>query len=192
MPDSPRTRPSRSTRTLHVFADGGLVVDGVRLSCTLGRSGISDRKVEGDGATPVGLFPVRSLWFRHEYGRPVSALPAHPIGRRHGWCDDPGRSDYNRPVRLPFGGSHEVMRRDDRLYDLVLTIGHNDRPVRAGGGSAVFVHLMSPERASTEGCVALRRLDLEWLLHRIRPGDLIRVHRPGCRTPSLPPRQDLR
>lgn len=192
MPISPRMRPSRSPRVIHVFADGHLVAGHVRLSCTLGRNGISAEKVEGDGATPAGLFPVRRLWFRPEYGRPATKLPRHPISRGHGWCDDPRRSDYNRPVRLPFAGSHEVMRRSDHLYDLVLTIGHNDSPARSGRGSAVFLHLMSPERSPTGGCIALRRRDLVWLLGRIRPGDLIRIHRSVCRTPGLPPRQGLR
>ena len=174
--------PSRRARILHVFADGFMVADGRRLRCTLGRGGIRSDKREGDGATPVGLYPVRQLNYRrNRAGRPATALPARPIMRSHGWCDDPASPLYNRPVRLPFPASHERLWRDDRLYDAVISIGHNDRPAMPHMGSAVFVHVMSPEGAPTEGCVALAPGDMAWLLQRLGPGDISVFSRNGCK-----------
>ena len=49
------------------------------------------------------------------------------------------------------------MWREDGLYDLVVILGHNDAPVIPGHGSAIFLHVMSPEGLPTAGCVALTR-----------------------------------
>ena len=77
-----------------------------------------------------------------------------------GWCDDPGDAAYNRAVTLPYRASAESMWRADGLYDLVVITGHNDDPVVPGRGSAIFIHLASPDYGPTEGCVALSRPDL--------------------------------
>ena len=67
------------------------------------------------------------------------------------------------------------MTRDDALYDLVLVLGHNDRPRVKGRGSAIFVHLARPGYAPTAGCIALSRHDLLMLLAELRRGSAIRV-----------------
>jgi L,D-peptidoglycan transpeptidase YkuD (ErfK/YbiS/YcfS/YnhG family) len=56
------------------------------------------------------------------------------------------------------------MWRADGLYDLVVILGHNDEPVVPGAGSAIFMHVASPDYGATEGCVALARDDLLALL----------------------------
>jgi L,D-peptidoglycan transpeptidase YkuD (ErfK/YbiS/YcfS/YnhG family) len=102
-------------------------------------------------------------------------LPTAPIAADDGWCDDPADPAYNRPVRLPYAGRHERLWRDDRLYDLVLVIGHNDDPVVAGAGSAVFVHVARPDWAPTAGCVALALPDLLTLLTVCQPGAMLTI-----------------
>jgi L,D-peptidoglycan transpeptidase YkuD (ErfK/YbiS/YcfS/YnhG family) len=186
-------RPSRRPRIFHVFADGFMIVDGRRLPCALGRGGVRTDKREGDGATPAGLFPLRCVHYRtHRAGTPLTALSRQPILRSHGWCDDPASPLYNRLVRLPFPARHERLWRQDRLYDALVTIGHNDRPARPGRGSAVFIHIMHPEGEPTDGCVALRPPDMRWLLRRTKPGDMVRIAPPERKSPGLPLRQDLR
>lgn len=148
---------------------GMLVADALALPCALGRSGITRLKREGDGASPFGVFALRKLYFRPDrLARPRCRLDTQAITPDLGWCDDPASVHYNAPVRLPFGGSHERMWRDDHLYDLVIVIGHNDDPTpRKPLGSAIFMHLARPDFAATEGCVALSRTDLMRLLGRI-------------------------
>jgi L,D-peptidoglycan transpeptidase YkuD (ErfK/YbiS/YcfS/YnhG family) len=86
-----------------------------------------------------------------------------------GWCDALKHRRYNRPVPLPFSDSHERMWRDDHLYDRVVEIGWNDRPVIRGRGSAIFLHLARPGYTPTEGCVAVSRADMMKLLPLIGP-----------------------
>ncbi len=128
---------------------------------TIGRSGIIAEKVEGDGGTPVGRFPFRRVFFRPERLKAFeTVLPLTPITRQDGWCDDVTHIDYNRHITLPHPARHEELWRDDNLYDVILVVGHNDEPPIAGKGSAIFVHLRSPDHKPTEGCVALDREDL--------------------------------
>jgi L,D-peptidoglycan transpeptidase YkuD (ErfK/YbiS/YcfS/YnhG family) len=144
-----------------VGADGRLSVAGRQFRCALGRAGLSPLQREGDGATPIGLFPVRRLLYRPDrLARPLSALPAAPLSANDGWCDDPAHPDYNRQVRLPHPASCEALWREDRLYDLIGVLGHNDDPPVPGLGSAIFLHVAAPGYAPTAGCVALALADL--------------------------------
>lgn len=167
---------SLGARTLVVHRNGIARLGAERFACTLGTGGVRRDKREGDGVTPVGLFPLRRLFFRADrLPRPATRLPAIPLRPDHGWCDDPADPAYNRFVRLPYPGRHERLWRDDRLYDLVLVIGHNDRPVRPSLGSAVFVHVMNPDGAPTAGCVAFAEADLLTILAHLGPGDAVRI-----------------
>ena len=136
-----------------------------RMRCALGRAGIAAAKREGDGATPAGAFAMRRLLYRADReAPPPTRLPMQAIGPADGWCDAPEDPAYNRPVRLPYPARTEALWRADHLYDLVIVLGHNDDPVRAGEGSTIFLHLARPDFAPTEGCIALAREDLRRVL----------------------------
>ena len=146
------------------------------MRCAIGRSGFSTNKREGDGATPVGDFPVRDVFYRADrMARPQTTLPCRPLVEADGWCDDPADPRYNRLVTLPYAASHEEMMRHDELYDLVVVLGYNDDPVTAGLGSAIFLHLATSVFAPTEGCVALALVDLQAVVTELQPGDKIKI-----------------
>lgn len=144
--------------------------------CAIGKGGMvaAQDKREGDGASPLGAWPLRRVLYRPDRGpAPRTALPVSPIAPDDGWCDDPAHPDYNRPVKRPFDSSHEALWREDGLYDLVVVLGHNDDPPVAPMGSAIFLHLAKPDYAPTEGCIALARPDLEAVLALAAPGDVL-------------------
>jgi L,D-peptidoglycan transpeptidase YkuD (ErfK/YbiS/YcfS/YnhG family) len=148
------------------------------VTCALGRSGIAASKREGDGATPVGRFPLRRVLYRADrLALPPIALPSAVIEPGDGWCDDPASSDYNRQVRLPITASHEHLWRLDELYDIVVVLGHNDDPPVAGAGSAIFLHVARPDYAPTQGCVAVARSDLLQLLAECGSENFLTVSR---------------
>ena len=164
---------------LKVSADGWLQCGNRIFRCTLGRGGVTTDKREGDGATPAGAYPLRQLLYRSDrLALPTNALPTSPLRPRDGWCDDPGHSAYNRPVTLPLDASAESMWRDDHLYDLVVVLGYNDDPVVSGLGSAIFLHVASPENSPTEGCIALAKENLLTVLADITPGSYIQIENP--------------
>ncbi|MGF1608641.1 MAG: L,D-transpeptidase [Kiloniellales bacterium] len=141
-----------------------------RWRCAIGRGGIRADKREGDGATPIGCWPLRRVLYRPDrLAAPVTALPVAALAPDDGWCDAPGDPGYNRPVKLPYAASHERLWRDDAIYDVIVVLGHNDDPPQPGAGSAIFLHLARDDYAPTEGCVALAGADLLDLLRRVGP-----------------------
>ena len=162
-----------------VFADGRLIWPGGAFRCALGRGGVKADKREGDGGTPVGVYPLRRvLWRADRLERPDTALPTAPIARDDGWCDDPADPAYNRPVTIPHPTSHESLWREDGVYDVIVVLGHNDDPVVPGQGSAVFLHVARPDWEPTAGCVALPLPDLLRLLKDCGPDTVLRVVEP--------------
>ena len=161
---------------LLVHAGGEAEWKGRGMRCALGRAGVRADKREGDGATPLGAFALRRVLYRPDrLPPPETALPLHPLDPNDGWCDDPADAAYNRLVRLPRDGHCERLWRDDGIYDVLVVLGHNDSPVRAGCGSAIFLHLARPDFPPTGGCVALAAGDLLDVLATCRPGDTMRV-----------------
>ncbi|HEY1722624.1 MAG TPA: L,D-transpeptidase family protein [Magnetospirillaceae bacterium] len=164
---------------IRVTADGWLFAHGKRFICALGKTGTRPDKREGDGATPEGAWPLRAVFYRADrILPPVTRLPLSPIMREDGWCDDSTHPDYNRRIKLPHPARHEILWREDSLYDLILVLGYNDAPVVAGKGSAIFMHVARPGWAPTEGCVALAPMDLRDILAMATPGDAVTVTGP--------------
>lgn len=150
-----------------VTSDGWLRFGGFQFRCALGKGGCKPEadKREGDGATPLGRYPLRQVLYRPDRLKaPATRLPSRPLDPADGWCDDPADPAYNRPVRLPYAASHEKLWREDHVYDVIVELGHNDDPPIPGLGSAIFMHVARPDYAGTEGCVALALPDLQALL----------------------------
>ena len=140
-----------------------------RVACTIGRGGVRDDKVEGDGASPRGVHDFVGLLYRPD--RMAKPVPwAVPILPGDLWSDDPRHEDYNLMVRAPYGHSHEVLRRADPMYDLVLLTNWNWPYAQRNKGSAIFVHQWRRPGYPTAGCIGLRRDDLRWVVQNLRIG----------------------
>jgi L,D-peptidoglycan transpeptidase YkuD (ErfK/YbiS/YcfS/YnhG family) len=150
---------------IQIDATGRLTFAQLQFRCALGRGGVRRDKREGDGATPAGRFALRHLFYRPDRMTPPATLLAStPLDPADGWCDDPGHADYNLRVRLPHPAHCETLWRKDAVYDLILPLGYNDDPPRAGLGSAIFMHVARRDYRPTQGCVALALPDLLSLL----------------------------
>ena len=136
--------------------------------CTIGRSGRTTDKREGDGATPCGCHRVTGILYRPDRIA-AQRLPgwARPIGPGDLWCDDPDHQSYNHLSRAPLAASHECLSRADPLYDLVLTTDWNWPHAVPGKGSAIFIHTWRAPGYPTAGCVAFRRDHLLWIASRV-------------------------
>ncbi len=164
---------------------GWLTLGPLRLPCALGRSGCLHRKAEDDGGTPIGIWRLRQVRYRadtHSYrcvhpriGQP--GLGVRAIRQADGWCDARGDRNYNRAVQRPYPTSSETLWREDRLYDLIVVLDHNERPRVQGGGSAIFMHVARPGYTPTEGCIALRIDHLRRVLAALRRGTRLRIVR---------------
>ncbi|GGF47232.1 L,D-transpeptidase family protein [Mameliella alba] len=151
-----------------ILTPRGLRFAGRVWPCSVGRGGVSTDKREGDGATPAGEHRITGMLYRPDrIARPADW--AVPIGPGDLWSDDPGDEDYNLMVRAPYAGSHERLRRADRLYDLVLLTDWNWPRAERGRGSAIFLHRWRRPGFPTEGCIAFRPDHLLKIAVRITP-----------------------
>lgn len=151
---------------------------GETIPAVFGKGGAiaATEKREGDGATPLGTWPVRAALLRPDrLAAPATRLPWRWLRPDDGWSDGVDDPAYNRPVRLPHRHSAESLWRDDHVYDLIIVLGHNDAPPRAPLGSAIFWHCTQPDRRPTEGCVAIDRPVLVRWLGLLAAGDTITI-----------------
>ncbi|MHC1547473.1 L,D-transpeptidase family protein [Phyllobacterium sp. K27] len=159
-------------------SQGLLIAGAIVLRCALGKGGITTRKREGDGGTPLGR--LRLLYGFKRPDKRVRSTPLlrlNPLKKNDGWCEVSNDRNYNRKVRIPYNASHETMWRKDDLYDICIVLDWNIRPRRRSGGSAIFLHLARPGYTPTEGCIALSRADMNRLLPLLSNKTVIRVLR---------------
>ena len=147
------------------FAEFG----GRTFECVIGKNGViaAADKREGDGKTPLGLWPLVGGFYRPDRAS-ARGVCQQALERDMGWCDAAGDTLYNAPCVVGYAASHEVLWRDDAAYDYIGIMDHNlDGQVAADGkgmGSAIFLHVWREGATHTEGCVALRKADLEEIL----------------------------
>ena len=133
--------------------------------CSIGKSGFSKNKKEGDGFTPVGTFFIENIYYRADKIKNLDTkINKIIINESDGWCDDPNHKKYNQLIRFPFNFSAEQLFREDSLYNVVCVLNYNTKPVRPGIGSAIFMHVAHNDYKPTEGCVALKQEDLTYIL----------------------------
>lgn len=135
----------------------------------------SDRR-EGDHATPIGVFGLRSTMYGNQ---------PNPGGLRYRyrrlvcgdwWDEDPYSARYNRFVQVPcgitpaFAAASEALWTETTAYPYFAVLRFNMDPTVAGAeapGSGIFLH--SWVGGATEGCVALPENRLLELLRWLRP-----------------------
>lgn len=153
--------------------------DDLLIGCTIGRGGAvaAAAKREGDGATPLGRWPIRLALLRPDRVNIAGriTLPWRWLRPDDGWSDDQDDPAYNRPVRHPHAFSAERLWRTDEAYDVIVVLGHNDDPPMAGAGSAIFLHIAPDGRDHTEGCVAVAKAAMLDLLLRLKAGDALLI-----------------
>lgn len=151
--------------------------------CSWGRAGLTSNKTEGDGATPMGQFNLRAIYYRADrvrVGLLKTTLPVHAITPQDGWCDDIHSTHYNKPIKLPFNGSHEKFWREDSLYDVLVVVGYNDQQI-IGKGSAIFIHIARDHFEPTAGCIGLTKKDLLAILPYLSAKNMLAVTAQGVK-----------
>jgi L,D-peptidoglycan transpeptidase YkuD (ErfK/YbiS/YcfS/YnhG family) len=146
----------------------GLQFAGRFFPASIGKSGITANKREGDNATPIGNHQITSVLYRPDRVMKPCAW-AKIIKPYDIWSDDVKDPNYNRIGKHPYGYNHEVLSRPDPLYDVILLTDWNWPLPTKGKGSAIFVHSWRRPRHPTEGCIALASHHLLWITKRLKP-----------------------
>lgn len=145
-----------------------LYFDNYKLRCSLGKRGITNNKKEGDLKTPKGNFLFKSIFYRKDkISNLKSALNKKIIKKNMGWCNDPGSKHYNKLIYFPFKESAEKLWLAKRVYDVIVVINYNLKPVIKNKGSAIFLHIAKKNYSPTKGCVAINKKDMLFLITKI-------------------------
>ena len=137
-----------------------LLYKGYKIKCSIGRSGLTKSKKEGDFKTPKGLFTLGLLYYRKDRVKGIKCKIKKKIIRKNmGWCDDPKSKQYNKEIIFPFKHKAEQLHRKSGIYDLLINIKYNQNPVIKKKGSAIFLHITNYKYKPTKGCVAIRKND---------------------------------
>ena len=82
---------------------------------------------------------------------------------------------YNKEIKLPNKFGHEKLYRNDRLYDLILVLNYNVKPIKKNKGSAIFIHVSKNSYKKTQGCIALKKKHLITLASQIKKSTKIKI-----------------
>ncbi len=69
------------------------------------------------------------------------------------------------------------MYRNDNIYDALIVLNYNMKPIIKNKGSAIFIHIANKRFKPTEGCVALKKNDLLLLLNVIKKNTQIKIQK---------------
>tara|TARA_B100001167_G_scaffold177314_1_gene131624 strand:+ start:264 stop:755 length:492 start_codon:yes stop_codon:yes gene_type:complete len=137
-----------------------LLYKGYKLKCSIGKSGLTNFKKEGDLATPKGLFKLGILYYRKDRIKSLKCIIKKKVIKKDmGWCNDSRSKKYNREIYFPFKYSAEKLYRRDKTYDIFINIKYNHAPIIKEKGSAIFLHLSNKKYKPTSGCVAILKKD---------------------------------
>ena len=70
---------------------------------------------------------------------------------------------------------HEALFRSDDVYDVIIEIKYNIKPIINGKGSAIFIHCSFDDLRSTKGCIAIHKNDLIFILKNLRKDTILEI-----------------
>ena len=140
-----------------------------KAKCAIGKRGIGNKRKEGDLITPKGKYKIKYILYRKDRIKRIqSKIKKIAITKSMGWCDDPKSKDYNKLIKLPTNYKYEELYRKENIYDLILVLNFNMRPIVKKKGSAIFIHIAKKNYKKTEGCVAVNKVSLLKIIKKLK------------------------
>ena len=139
-----------------------------KIKCSIGKRGLTSNKREGDEKTPRGKFKFLLLLYRKDRVPGFRCkIKKKSINKNMGWCDDPTSRHYNKLIYFPFEHSAEKLYMQRSIYDFILVLDFNTRPIKKGAGSAIFLHLTDKNFKDTKGCIGVKKKDFFKILRKV-------------------------
>jgi len=153
-----------------------LVYNNYKAKCSIGKRGIGYKKKEGDLITPKGRYKIKYILYRKDRIKRIQTkIKKIIIKKNMGWCDDPNSKLYNKLIKLPSTFSYEKLYKKENVYDIVLVLNYNMKPVIKQKGSAIFIHVSKSNYKKTEGCIALKKIHLLKILKDLKKNTLVKI-----------------
>ena len=153
-----------------------LHVEDFEFKCSIGKMGTTSKKIEGDKKTPIGIFSLEYIYYRHDKkNKPITKLKSIKIRKNMGWCNDiKSKKNYNKLIKKKTKLRCEKLFRHDYKYDYLLPIKYNWNKTKIGNGSAIFIHLTKNYKP-TAGCIGISEKDFLILIKLINKNTKIRI-----------------
>jgi len=153
-----------------------LTCNNYKAKCAIGKRGIGLKRKEGDLITPKGKYKIKYILYRKDRIKKIqSKIKKIAIKKNMGWCDDIKSTKYNKLIKLPSSNSYEKLYKKENIYDLILVLNYNMNPIVRGKGSAIFIHVAKKNYKKTEGCVALKKIDLLKILKQLKKNTKVKI-----------------
>ena len=162
---------------MHIFINQKyLTFKNYKAKCAIGKKGIGSKKKEGDLITPRGKYKVKYILYRKDRIKKIqSEMSVIKIEKNMGWCDDPRSRNYNKLIKLPSIYRHEKLFKKENIYDIILVLNYNMRPIKKNKGSAIFIHVSKKNFRKTKGCVAIQKRDLLKIVKEIKKNTKVMI-----------------
>ncbi|MDB2680859.1 L,D-transpeptidase family protein, partial [Candidatus Pelagibacter bacterium] len=153
-----------------------LQIDNFYFRCSIGKKGLTSKKIEGDIKTPKGIFEIENVYYRKDrLKKPKTSLKCVEIKNDMGWCNDVNfEKKYNKLFKINKQIRHEKLKRKDHKYNLFIPIKYNYLKPISGLGSCIFIHL-TKDYKPTAGCIALKEKDFLIMLKLIDKNTKIKI-----------------
>ena len=147
-----------------------------KVKCAVGKRGIGFKKKEGDLITPIGEYKIKYILYRKDRIKKIqSELRKVTIKKDMGWCDDPKSKSYNKLINLPFNYNYEKLFKRENVYDVILVLDYNMRPIKKNKGSAIFIHVAKKNYNKTQGCIAIKKKELLKIAKEIKTNTRVKI-----------------
>ena len=147
-----------------------------KVKCAVGKRGIGIKLKEGDLITPKGIYKITKIFIRKDRIKDLrTKIKTFPIKKNMGWCNDPNSKSYNRLIKYPINSTFEKLFRKDNIYDVIIVLNYNMKPIIRNKGSAIFLHISKKNYSSTEGCIAINKSHIKKLLTLISKRTKIKI-----------------
>ena len=153
-----------------------LTYNNYKVKCAIGKRGIGNKKKEGDFITPKGNFRIKYILYRKDRIKRIrSKFKKIIIKKNMGWCDDPRSKNYNKLIRIPSKFNYEKLYKKENIYDIILVLNYNMKPIIKNKGSAIFIHVAKRNFEKTEGCVAIKKIYLLQILNKLKKNTKVKI-----------------
>ena len=158
-----------------VYKNGLLNYKSKIYRCSLGKNGLAKTKIEGDGCTPIGSFALGPIYYRSDRIKKINTfLKKNTIDKNMYWSDYPESIHYNKLINFK-DKSFEKLYIRENIYDIILIIKYNLKPILPYKGSAIFMHIAKKNYSATKGCIALKKECLLEILESLSPKEKIKI-----------------
>ena len=147
-----------------------------KAKCALGKRGIGYKRKEGDLITPKGRYKIKYILYRKDRLKKFQTkIKKIVIKKNMGWCDDPNSRNYNKLISLPSSYTYEKLYKKENIYDIILVLNYNMNPAIKNKGSAIFIHVAKKNYKKTEGCIALKKVQLLKIIKKLNKNTYVKI-----------------